>query len=231
MRAGGSCDRLRRRSTMLRATASHMSPPPECSQQRHHQSPPPSASAAAAASSISTSPPQTLLHGPGADPDPVGAAGLGLSPAEISFFKRTGYLVKRGLIPAETLAPFVDLFWAEAAPPCLDRSDPRTFVDLTTSRHGFAAGPPPQFGVEIEKQTGRRIRRSPDAVLPRPELGSIPGVNRPYPAGYRNGSIKWTDLGGSAEFNDATSAHPRVLSMVESFIGGPIKRPRRNRGL
>ena len=91
--------------------------------------------------------------------------------------------MKRGLIPAETLAPFVELFWTDLAPPCLDRNDASTWVD-PTQREGWV--PPQAFGAEIELQTGASIRRDPDATG-KPELGSIPGVNRPYPAGFRNG--------------------------------------------
>jgi hypothetical protein len=151
-----------------------------------------------------------------------------LSPAEAAFFKTNGYIVKRGLIPAADLAPFVDLFWERCAPPCLDRDQPATWVD-PQERAGW--GPPPSFGVEIERTTGASLRRDPTPSAPRPELGSIPGVNRPYPAGYRHGSIKWTAIGGDQAFNDATSAHPNVLRMVHALIGGPVKRPHRNRGL
>jgi hypothetical protein len=40
------------------------------------------------------------------DPDPA-APRMGLSAKEVAFFKRTGWLVKRGLIPRADLAPFV----------------------------------------------------------------------------------------------------------------------------
>ena len=36
------------------------------------------------------------------------------------------YIIKRGLIAAETLTPFIDLLW-ESAPPGIDRHDPSTW--------------------------------------------------------------------------------------------------------
>lgn len=201
---------------MLQATLDHLLPLPGG---RPRYGPMPSAASAS---------PQTRSHGPDEDPDPAAARQCGISPLETAFFKEHGFIVKRGLIPPETLAPFVDLFWTDVAPPCLDRSDPSTWVD-PTQRPGWV--PPENLRwAEIERRTGASIRRDPDATG-KPELGSIPGVNRPYPAGFRNGSIKWTDVGGWPEFNDATSAHPAVLSTVQALIGGPIKRPHRNRGL
>jgi hypothetical protein len=139
-----------------------------------------------------------------------------LSPAEAAFFKTNGYIVKRGLIPAADLAPFVDLFWERCAPPCLDRDQPATWVD-PQERAGW--GPPPSFGVEIERATGASLRRDPTPSAPRPELGSIPGVNRPYPAGYRHGSIKWTAIGGDQAFNDATSARTSCGWFTRSLAG------------
>ena len=56
------------------------------------------------------------------------------------------------------------------------------------------------------------------------------GVNRPYPAGYSDSSIKWPEIGGWPKFNAATSAHSNVLRMVQALIGGPVRRPHRNRG-
>eukprot|EP01045_Picozoa_sp_COSAG04_P043627 COSAG04_NODE_14387_length_570_cov_0.804671_1_plen_133_part_10 len=51
------------------------------------------------------------MHHP--EDDPAGSAGLGLTQAEASFFREKGFLVKRALVPAETLAPWVEKFWAE----------------------------------------------------------------------------------------------------------------------
>ena len=90
------------------------------------------------------------LHTPANDPR--GAAEIGLSRDEAAFFAEHGcappaparcpqplpdptlpptprsFLVKRRLIPAEALRPFVELFW-DTAPPCVDRSDASTWWD------------------------------------------------------------------------------------------------------
>ena len=252
-------------SSVLRATLRHLQEPP--AQQPRARGP---AAAAAAGNGM----PATRFHGPESDPDPAAARTMGLSPAEIVFFKANGFIVKRKLIPAKDLSPFVEKFWDEAKPPSLDRHDPSTWLDPAEQGDW---GPPPHFWAAEERVTGRTIRRQgPSGKLPaaevvareltaqeqveanlgmthqplqqtggaatddsdriknhphRHELGSIPNVNRPFPAGYRNGSIKWTELGGQPAFNDATSAHPNILRMVQTLIGGPIKRPHRNRGL
>ena len=41
----------------------------------------------------------------------------------------------------------------------------------------------------------------------------------------------WGGIGHDEAFLAATSRHPKVLSIVESLLGGPIHRPNRNRGL
>ena len=42
---------------------------------------------------------------------------------------------------------------------------------------------------------------------------------------------RWHGIGHDPAFVAMTSAHPRMLHMVELLLGGPIKRPRRNRGI
>ncbi|MDE0193886.1 MAG: phytanoyl-CoA dioxygenase family protein, partial [Gammaproteobacteria bacterium] len=42
---------------------------------------------------------------------------------------------------------------------------------------------------------------------------------------------RWHGIGHDPAFVAATSAHPRMLYMLEALLGGPIKRPRRNRGI
>ena len=42
---------------------------------------------------------------------------------------------------------------------------------------------------------------------------------------------RWHGIGHDPGFVDVTSAHPRVLHMVELLMGGPVKRPWRNRGI
>lgn len=51
-----------------------------------------------------------------------------LTKDEIEHFKRTGYVIKRGLIPAARLQPFVERLW-DRAPECVDRDRPATWVD------------------------------------------------------------------------------------------------------
>ena len=38
-------------------------------------------------------------------------------------------------------------------------------------------------------------------------------------------------IGHDPDFVNATSAHPRMLYMIEALLGGPVKRPYRNRGI
>eukprot|EP01047_Picozoa_sp_COSAG01_P108387 COSAG01_NODE_37315_length_505_cov_0.849754_1_plen_116_part_01 len=64
--------------------------------------------------SSSSSLAQPLLprpHGP--ECDPPGADCLGLSVAEVEFFKENGYLIKRGLVPPDALAPLVQGVWEQ----------------------------------------------------------------------------------------------------------------------
>ena len=63
------------------------------------------------------------------DLDPPGANQPGLSRQEIERFRESGYVIKRGLIPEEVLAPLVDLWWQQ--PPVqaagMKRDDPGTW--------------------------------------------------------------------------------------------------------
>ena len=210
----------------LRATLAHL-----------HPSPTPAAAALPAVPPTSTPwhpvidcPVQPRCHGP--ESDPPGADRVGLTPHEVEFFKANvrppptrpprgpaypcayhslwwqGYLVKRQLVPQRMLAPFVHCFWDEVVPPCVDRSDRATWIDPTT-RHQSGWGPSPAHAAET---------------------ASAGLVVRPWPVGYGENSIEWTEIGGRPDFVDATSAHPDVLRMVESLVGGPLKRPHRNRG-
>lgn len=141
------------------------------------------------------------------DRDPPGAQALGLTPQEVRFFKRHGYLIKRGVVKVAELAPFVEEFWQTVVPPCVDRSDPSSWVDPGT-RDGW--GPSPQHAAQTQ---------------------AAGQVVRPWPVGYGEANIEWTEIGGKPEFVDATSAHPDTLRVVEALIGGPLKRPHRNRGV
>jgi hypothetical protein len=55
--------------------------------------------------------------------DPPGADKPGLSPAEVQHFKEWGYVIKRGLLRPERLAPFVEQAWAHLAPSVVSRAD------------------------------------------------------------------------------------------------------------
>jgi hypothetical protein len=51
-----------------------------------------------------------------------------LTRAEAEQFKSKGFVIKRGLIPAEELQPFVERLWDEA-PECVSRDRPESWVD------------------------------------------------------------------------------------------------------
>lgn len=142
--------------------------------------------------------------------DPTGAATLGLSAEEASFFREHGFVVKRALVPRGELRPFVDELW-ERAPAPLDRSNPATWADV-----------------------GERWQNT------RPVAGWAPAQNRgsspvPLPS-YRtlshtteNSEWRFHEMGFRPDFVAATSAHPNVMHMVELILGGQIKRPNANR--
>ena len=140
------------------------------------------------------------------DVDPAAAARMCLSPKEVAFFQEFGFICKRGLIPAADLAPWVEHMWDVAMPPCVNRADSSTFVD---PERLDSWGPSATFSAEAER-VGR--------------------VNRGYPAAYGPANIRWASVGGDPGYVSATCAHPNVLRMVQALLGGPIKRPHRNRG-
>ena len=119
-----------------------------------------------------------------------------LTKAEAEQFKSAGYIIKRGLIPAEELLPFVDRLWDEA-PQCVSRDRPESWVD------------PPW------------VNTPPDR----------PGHGSNYQVLSADARWWWGEIGHDPEFMKATCRHPNVLGMVESLLGGPIKKPTRNRGL
>lgn len=140
------------------------------------------------------------------DTDPPGADKLGLSPEEIKQFKELGYVVKRGLIPAEDLQEFRDLWWQ--MPPVKDAGmipeDPATWV-----------------------APGQRWPRQE-----RQKATVAEGAGRHPHNLDRNGHVwRWHGIGHDERFLHSTSCHPNVLHMVEALIGGPVRRPRRNRGI
>jgi len=162
------------------------------------------------------------------DRDPPGASLLGLSAEEIAQFKQSGFLIKRGLIPPSEFAQFLELWWQQ--PPVLaagvTRNEPSSWVApgkhwpdenrwaLANDWMGTGAWPSPtdeRQGAEV----GERVGRLPHRLT----------------SGYVNDVWRWHGLGHDEEFVAATSAHPNVLYMAEALMGGPVKRPRRNRGI
>eukprot|EP01052_Picozoa_sp_SAG31_P048257 SAG31_NODE_10018_length_1194_cov_2.225571_1_plen_219_part_10 len=139
--------------------------------------------------------------------DPVGADVSGqLTPDEICFFKKNGFLVKRRLIPKHALLPQQRRIYSEleARQPTVKRSEPSTLVD--PQRHWTSTAGP---AVTADGQ--------PTA--------------RNWPMTFTaSGDWNWHALGSEPDWLEATSAHPAVLRTVESIIGR-CRRPTRNRGI
>ena len=160
--------------------------------------------------------------------DPPGADRLGLTHEEIKQFREQGFLIKRGLIPKETFAPFHDLWWQQ--PPVksanLDPDKPSTWIapgrfwptenrwSLPTNWMGDGAWPSPE-DERPGATMGERVGRLPHKLTR--DVG--------------NYVWRWHGIGHDPEFVRATSAHPNILFMVEALLGGPVKLPRRNRGI
>ena len=51
-----------------------------------------------------------------------------VSASEVSFFKESGYLVKRGLLKRASLQPALDYVW-QRAPGCVSRNDPSSYTN------------------------------------------------------------------------------------------------------
>ena len=161
------------------------------------------------------------------DLDPPGADQLGLSPAEIEQFRTQGFVVKRGLIPSGTFKPFIDLWW---------RQPPVTRAGLSRDQRGWSA---PGEHWPKENRWGLADNWMGNGAWPAPEddrPGATVGerVGRlPYKLtrDRSNDVWRWHGIGHDPAFVAATSAHPRMLYMLEALLGGPVKRPRRNRGL
>ena len=167
------------------------------------------------------------------DLDPPGASQLGLSRQEIDQFRESGFVIKRGLIPEEALAPLLDLWWQQ--PPVkvagLKRDDPGTWID--PSRHWPEQN---RWGL-VDNWMGDRSWPE-HALLAWPGMKGQQGeltVRLPHrlfaPVADTNDVWRWHGIGHDPEFVSATSAHPNVLHMAELLMGGPVKRPWRNRGV
>lgn len=166
------------------------------------------------------------------DLDPPGADRLGLTREEIEQFRESGYLIKRGLIPEKDLAPFVDLWWQQR--PVLEagikRDDPGTWID--PGRHWPEEN---RWGL-LDNWMGDQPWPS-SAITGSQKVGATPGyslVRQPHRLTLNqsgNDVWRWHGIGHDPEFVSATSAHPNVLHMAELLMGGPVKRPWRNRGV
>ena len=160
--------------------------------------------------------------------DPPGADQLGVTPDEISQFREQGFVVKRGLIPPETFKPFHELWWQQ--PPILEAhlhpDKPNTWVSpgrFWPKGNRWSLGKnwmgenrwPNSDELRDGADTGERVGRLPHKLTR--DIG--------------NDVWRWHGIGHDPEFVRATSAHPNVLYMVETLLGGPVKLPHRNRGI
>ncbi|MBT6426971.1 MAG: hypothetical protein HOK30_04885 [Rhodospirillaceae bacterium] len=181
-----------------------------------------------AAQFSSVEPTQRMPRPTPREEDPPGADRLGLTPEEIKQFREKGYLIKRGLIPKEGFSPILDLWWQQ--PPVLSANissdDPTSWVSpgdrwpaenrwgLAENWMGGGKWPEPE-DERTGAVTGERVGRLPYKLT----------LDR------SNNVWRWHGIGHDPDFVDATSAHPRMLHMIEALLGGPVKRPWRNRGI
>ena len=154
-----------------------------------------------------------------------GCDSIDLTAEEAEHFRQFGYIIKRGLIPREELEPFVDLWWEQ--PPVttaqLSRTDKHTWVQPGDR------WPNAQRWGTSDNWLRDRPWPMPEDRRPAGTVGA--GVGRlPHGTGYGGAGWKWHGLGHDPAFVQATSAHPHMLHVVESLLGGPVRRPRRNRG-
>ena len=177
----------------------------------------------------STRTPASLLPIPTTpDLDPTGADRIGLTSAEADQFREQGFVIKRGLVPAGDFAAAMDLWWQQ--PPVtasgMLRNDPGTWVSPgrlwpDENRWGLEnnwMGNSPWPGPEDERSgadVGERVGRLPYKLT----------------RGRAEDVWRWHGIGHDPEFVTMTSAHPSMLQMVETLLGGPVKRPWRNRGI
>eukprot|EP01051_Picozoa_sp_SAG22_P024845 SAG22_NODE_7075_length_779_cov_1.680882_1_plen_195_part_01 len=131
-----------------------------------------------------------------------------LSSEEIEHFKRYGWIVKRGLIPPEELAPIRDCIWSAAAALGLPiaRDDPASFT--LPRDHGL-------FPETLPKHTYNGGRGIPDYF------------------GGGSGGWTWRHYTPCTEdwFLQATANHPNVRAVAHQFLGPSIRPSRRCRGV
>lgn len=173
-------------------------------------------------------PPARLPRSATPDLDPPGADRLGLSPEEVEQFRRFGFVIKRGLIPQQAFSPFLDLWWQQP---------PATAASLDRNNRSTWAAPGVHW--QVENRWGLTRNWMGDSAWPAAEAARA-GANvgervgrLPYKLtqDLSNDVWRWHGIGHDPDFVAATSAHPRVLHMAEALMGGPVKRPRRNRGI
>ncbi len=162
------------------------------------------------------------------DLDPPGAGRIGLTPSEVDQFREFGYVIKRGLVPPDDFAAIIDFWWQQ--PPVVTagavRDDPGTWIspgrywprdnrwglkDNWMGSHPWPGPTDPRPGANM----GERVGRLP-FKLTRDRANDV---------------WRWHGIGHDPAFVEVSAAHPRVLHMVELLLGGPVKRPRRSRGI
>ena len=173
-------------------------------------------------------PPHHLPRPTERDLDPPGADRLGLTAEEVAQFRDAGFLIKRGLIPPSVFAPFIDAWWRQ--PPVsaakMRRDDERSWV--APGRHWPKEN---RWGLAKNWMRGRAWPAPEDTrpgATPGERVGRLPFK---LTRDLSNDVWRWHGIGHDPSFVDATSAHPKVLHMAEALLGGPVKRPRRNRGI
>ena len=160
--------------------------------------------------------------------DPPGADKLGLSADEITQFREQGYIIKRGLIPPKVFEPFHKMWWHQ--PPVVNagvnQNNPSTWI--APGRHW----PEENRWSTAKNWMGGNAWPVPGDERPGADdserVGRLP---HKLPQDISNDVWRWHGIGHDPEFVNATTAHPNVLHMAEALMGGPVKRPRRNRGI
>lgn len=164
------------------------------------------------------------------DLDPPGADKLGLTPEEVASFREKGYIIKRGLIPEADLKPFQDFWWEQ--PPVVEafvkKEDPGSWI--APGKHW----PTPENRWGLDKNwmgkhnwPGLDQEERPFAALGE-RVGRLP---HKLTHDISNDVWRWHGIGHDPGFVNATSNHPNTLYMIEALLGGPVKRPVRNRGV
>ena len=138
-----------------------------------------------------------VIHEPDVLVDPEFTNGdLTLSEAEVAFFKKNGFIVKRGFLDEkETFDRIVDYVWENVPREIVKRDDVQTWFDAP---HG-------QWTEADAEKAGH----------------------------FRRGSWKMRSrkIGTEPFLVDKIANHPRMRQLVSLFIGEPVKRSKRVRGV